>query len=135
MRFFVVLFLFVLGLSSAKAQTPIFAKSVIVPDAQQAYSKDLLEINPNLFFMLGFTYDTTASGMRNQLTLVAVDSTGDRLWKKSYSNPNYDYTAVIGSFRLMLKGNSTIFCALTAVDTTSKYFGILLKLDFQGNLV
>ncbi len=89
--------------------------------------------NGNLI-LIGLTNSTLSSNPTGNLTIIGTNSLGDTIWRKNYGSPNFRYLDCFGQ-RSVTSDNNHFYITTCVQDTGVRQFGVLIKLDFNGDTV
>lgn len=97
-------------------------------------SKAIYEIPGGNYLAAGLTFDSSANQMTNRLTIMRLNSFGNPIWFKNYGNSKFQYLDAQFCPWFYKQGNY-LYHAGSVLDSTNKYYGVLIKFDFNGDTV
>lgn len=121
--------------ATIKGQPGFLQKKIVLPQAYQANSRDVIETTPGNYVMLGYTIDTLYNQLHQRLTLAGLDQNGSLTWRKSYGNNNFAYTPIVFSAGMTIKKDNFLYATSIVNDSNQTKAGVFLKFNYTGDTV
>ncbi len=96
-------------------------------------TKDIFEKSPGSYIAGGIVVDTINGYQVNRLAVLELDQVGNVVWTKKYGNKNFMYLNNAFTSRFFYKQGNYIYTACCVRDSNSKYIGVLIKFDYNGD--
>jgi hypothetical protein len=112
-----------------------FRTRYVVNSSIYNYSTCIYETLPYTYFGSGFIYDTTSGAGVNKLAILGLDSIGQVTWVKKYGDENCQFLYSGFNSRSFYRYNNYFYYAGTVKDSTNQIKGILIKFDFNGDIL
>lgn len=98
-------------------------------------NRDIIETSPGNYmgWAVGVSVENSLAYYR--INVFGLDGNGQQKWMKKYGTANWCYFSYHFTNRSFYKRNNHVYIATTLLDSLNNYSAILLKFDFQGNLL
>ncbi len=100
-----------------------------------ALNRDVIETAPGQYMTWTNTFRNVNGKFLIRLELFGLDYSGKKVWQKNYGTFNWQYSSYHFTNRSFFKKGQFVYLATTLIDSLNNYSAILVKLDFQGNLL
>lgn len=126
------IFLFLVFQLSTKAQN--FRVRHTIPQASNASAREIFETNQNSYIGIGFAIDTSSGSAINKLTIVGLDSVGNKKWEKRYGGYLPEFRNNGFTQRCMIKHQGSLYYVGCMQDTV-RQIGVLVRLNYNGDTI
>ncbi len=98
-------------------------------------NRDVIETSPGnyLCWAVGLSFENSKAQFK--INMFGLDKDGKQKFMKEYGTANWGYFSYHFTNRSFYKHNNHVYIATTLLDSLNNYSAILLKFDFQGNLL
>ena len=98
-------------------------------------NRDVIETSPEnyLCWAVGLSFENSKAQFK--INMFGLDKDGKQKFMKEYGTANWGYFSYHFTNRSFYKHNNHVYIATTLLDSLNNYSAILLKFDFQGNLL
>ena len=128
-------FVFLLSALCLKSQFNLVEKNILLPSAKDAFCRDVIALQNGHFLLFGHSADSVANSFESRLNIVEVDSAGNYLWRKYYSEPNWQYFSYNLSPRISLKKGNSLYITSCQQNATGNVRSKLLKTNLAGDTI
>jgi hypothetical protein len=111
-------------------------KSRFYPTSSLANSsKAVYEIDTNEYLSAGFSINQINGENICQIVMMGLNGSGTMQWSKKYGQKAFYYVNNPFNTRCFYRRDSSIYFAGFAVDTGSRYVGVLIKFNLDGDTI
>lgn len=112
-----------------------FKRQFTLPLAKNNTTQAVFETTLGNYMVCGIVVDTLNNFQTNRLCLVGLNAQGQPQWVKKYGNHKFEYLDNPLIVKWFYKQGNFIYHVGCVRDSSNKYLGVLIKLNFNGDTI
>lgn len=112
-----------------------FKRQFKLPNSFNNTTQAVFETTPNNYIVCGIVVDTLNNFLTNRLAFIGLNEQGQVQWSKKYGNKKFEYLDNVIITKWFYKQGGYIYHAGCVRDSTNKYLGVFIKINFNGDTI